>query len=93
MTLRTIIITAAIASVAVLEMSGSASAAGGSKETWVRTKPHVNVGTIGQVNRKKTSGQTTVIGGIQQNWHQTLPSAQRKELLIFVTPHIVQPTN
>lgn len=57
MTLKSIIITTAIAAVAVLEMSGSASAG---KQTWERTKPHVNVGMIGQVKRQKASGQTKI---------------------------------
>ena len=58
MTLKSIVITTAIAAVAVLEMSGSASAACGCKQTWERTKPHVNVGMIGHVKRRKASGHT-----------------------------------
>jgi hypothetical protein len=57
MTLKSIIITTAIAAVAVLEMSGSASAG---KQTWERHKPHVNVGTIGYVKRQKASGHTQI---------------------------------
>ena len=57
MTLKSIIITTAIAAVAVLEMSGSASAG---KQTWESHKPHVNIGTIGHVKRQKDSGQTKI---------------------------------
>ena len=38
----------------MLEMSSSASTAGGGKEKWERYKPHVNVGTIGHVGHKRS---------------------------------------
>jgi len=93
MTLRTIFITVAITSVALLGTIGSASAACACKTKFERNKPHVNVGTIGHVSHKKSSGQTAVIGGFGQNWRQAAPSAQQQELLIFVTPHIVRSAN
>jgi len=49
MTLKSIIITTAIAAVAVLGMTGSASAG---KETWYLHKPHVNIGTIATNGKK-----------------------------------------
>jgi hypothetical protein len=94
MTLRTIIIAAAITAVAVLGTIGSASAGGGGKTRFESTKPHVNVGTIGHVNRKKSSGQTTVIGGIRRDWGQASPTTrQETELMVIVTPYLVRPTN
>ena len=45
MTLRKIIITAAITAVVALGTIGSASAAIGCKSQWERNKPHVNLGT------------------------------------------------
>ena len=92
MTLRRIVITAAITTVAMLGTIGSASAC--CKAKFERTKPHVNIGTIGHVNRKKSSGQTTVIGGIKMGWRQASPTAnQETELLVIVTPYLVRPTN
>lgn len=91
MTYRTLFMIATIAMLATLGALGSASAC--CKAKFERTKPHVNVGTIGHVKRKQTSSQTTVIGGIGRNWKQTAPSTQQQELLIFVTPYVVRPAN
>lgn len=94
MTYKTIIIFAAIIAVATLGTIGSASAGGGGKTTFERYKPHVNVETIGHVNRKMSSEQTKVIGGIRRYWGQANPTASQKtELLVIVTPYLVRPAN
>lgn len=91
MTYRTLFMSATIAVIASLGAFGTASAC--CKSQWERTKPHVNVGTTGHAKRNTVSGQTTVIGRIGRNWTQTVPSSQQQELIIFVTPRIVQPVN
>jgi hypothetical protein len=62
MTGRTLVISAAIAMAATLGLAGSASAC--CKEKFVRSKPHVNVGTANQARFDNGSGETVVIGGL-----------------------------
>ena len=90
MALRTIVITAAITAAAMIGTLGSASACCKAKSE--RTKPQVNVGTVGQINRNKTSQHITGFGGVIQNWKQPAPSVQQQELMIFVMPYVVSPT-
>ena len=67
---------------------GSASAC--CKEKFERTKPHVNVGTIGHVDHNKKKGQTVITGGIHTNFgRKKSQSRNKQELLIFVTPRII----
>lgn len=56
----------------MLEMSGSASTAGGGKEKWERYKPHVNVGTIGHVGHKRSKYGATY-NAIGNQWSKFQP--------------------
>jgi len=64
MTLRKIIITAAITAVVALGTIGSASAAIDGKSQWERNKPHVNLGTTAMMVKEAltTSNNSQVPG-------------------------------
>ena len=60
------------------------------KPKFERTKPHVNVGTIGHVDHGKATGQTSAMGGFNSNFRRNKSNKRsRQELLILVTPTIV----
>ena len=53
------------------------------KEVYVRTKPHVNIGTIGHVDH----GKTTLTAAISKVLHERLGPPRRRSVVSPSTPH------
>lgn len=77
------------AGVVTLLAAGEPASAG--KSQFERTKPHVNVGTANpRGSSASAGGQTAVIGGIG-GLKQAGPAADKRSLMILITPKITTP--
>lgn len=91
MTLKTIVTASAAVIAATFGPLSAATAC--CKAKFERSKPHVNVGTIGHHGRKDWSGQAMVGRRIGRDLAPNEPGAlQQGELLILITPRNTTPT-